>query len=87
LILSYFSIVYYFAPHIYGNPFHHCAYCILQNHYNYAGYFIYGSLFLSTYYAIGFIFFTFMQNSHKKILFFTTLFIFLANIFKTFTQA
>ena len=75
LYLSYLSITYFFGLYIYELPSHHCPYCILSKDYYFIGYFIYGTLVLSTYYALSAALFGFVSNVIKKALFFYIFFI------------
>lgn len=52
LVLAYYAVVYFFGTYIYELPTHKCPFCMLQDHYYYVGYFIWGSLLLGTFYSI-----------------------------------
>lgn len=45
MILSYYSVVYFFGTYIYELPTHKCPFCMLQKEYYYIGYLIWGTLF------------------------------------------
>jgi len=45
VILSYYSVVYFFGTYIYELPTHKCPFCMLQKEYFYVGYVIWGALF------------------------------------------
>ncbi|OQX50093.1 MAG: hypothetical protein B5M46_01835 [Epsilonproteobacteria bacterium 4484_20] len=52
LVVSYYAVVYFFGTYIYELPTHQCPFCMLQDHYYYVGYLIWGSLLLGTFYAL-----------------------------------
>lgn len=52
LIVSYYAVVYFFGTYIYELPTHKCPFCMLQDHYYYVGYLLWGSLLLGTFYAL-----------------------------------
>ncbi len=52
LPISILAIIVHFSPYIYELPTHKCPFCFLQKEYYYAGYFIYLTLFLGTFYGI-----------------------------------
>jgi len=52
LYISYYAVVYFFGTYIYELPTHLCPFCMLQDHYYYVGYVIWGSLLLGTFYAL-----------------------------------
>ena len=66
LYLSYLSITYFFSTYIYELPTHKCPYCILDSHYYYIGYFIYGSLLIASYYALNAALFNFTKTNYQK---------------------
>ena len=41
-IVSYYSIVYFFGTYIYELPTHKCPFCMLQDHYYFVGYLVWG---------------------------------------------
>ena len=45
LIVSYYSVVYFFGTYIYELPTHKCPFCMLQHYYYYVGYLVWGLLF------------------------------------------
>jgi len=52
LVISYYAVVYFFGTYIYQLPTHKCPFCMLQDHYFYVGYLVWGSLLLGTFYAL-----------------------------------
>jgi len=52
LYLSYYSVIYFFAPYIYQLPTHHCPFCMMQSDYYFIGYFIFFSLFLGIFFSV-----------------------------------
>ncbi len=52
LVLSYYSVVYFFGTYIYEVPTHNCPFCMMQKEYNYVGYILWGTLFFGTSFAI-----------------------------------
>ncbi len=40
--VSYYSVVYFFGTYIYELPTHKCPFCMLQDHYYFVGYFVWG---------------------------------------------
>ncbi len=52
IVIGYYAVVYFFGTYIYELPTHKCPFCMLQDHYYYVGYFVWGSLLLGTFYAL-----------------------------------
>lgn len=52
LYIAYYSVTYFFSTYIYQLPTHQCPFCMLQKEYTFIGYFIWGSLFLGTFFGI-----------------------------------
>jgi len=50
--ISYYSVVYFFGTYIYELPTHLCPFCMLQDHYYYVGYVLWGLLLLGVFLAI-----------------------------------
>jgi hypothetical protein len=50
--VSYYAVVYVFGTYIYELPTHQCPFCMLQDHYYYVGYLVWGLLFLGVFFAI-----------------------------------
>ena len=73
--ISFYLIVYYFGGYIYDDISHNCPYCMLQQKYNYVGYFIYISLFVSIIYTLGYIIFDFMAESYNKVILWFSVFV------------
>ncbi len=44
LVIAYYAVVYFFGTYIYQIPTHKCPFCMLQGHYHYVGYILWGSL-------------------------------------------
>ena len=51
-IISYYSIVYFFGTYIYELPTHLCPFCMLQDHYYYVGYLLWGLLIFGIFLTI-----------------------------------
>ncbi|NKQ40830.1 MAG: hypothetical protein HF962_04590 [Sulfurovum sp.] len=45
LIISYYSVVYFFGTYVYELPTHKCPFCMMQKEYYFIGYLVWGSLF------------------------------------------
>jgi len=45
LVVAYYSVVYFFGTYIYQLPTHKCPFCMMQYHYYYVGYLVWGLLF------------------------------------------
>ena len=43
-VIAYYGVVYFFGTYIYELPTHQCPFCMLQDHYHYVGYLVWGSL-------------------------------------------
>ena len=52
IVIGYYAVVYFFGTYIYELPTHKCPFCMLQDHYYYVGYFVWGSLLLGTFYTL-----------------------------------
>ena len=50
--ISYYAVVYVFGTYIYELPTHQCPFCMLQDHYYYVGYLVWGLLFLGIFFAL-----------------------------------
>jgi hypothetical protein len=86
LIVSYYAVVYFFGTYIYELPTHQCPFCMLQDHYYYAGYLIWGSLLLGVFYALdSAVMQLFFNRSSKKLkrisLLFLSLFVLLCSAY------
>jgi len=51
-VIAYYSVVYFFGTYIYELPTHLCPFCMLQDHYFYVGYLIWGLLLLGLFLTI-----------------------------------
>ena len=51
-VIAYYSVVYFFGTYIYELPTHLCPFCMLQDHYYYVGYFLWGLLLLGLFLVI-----------------------------------
>jgi len=80
LVVSYYSIVYFFTPYIYELPTHTCPFCMLQSEYNYIGYFIYGFLFMGTFHSLKATIFGFTKKLKKQIIIWYILFLLVSSI-------
>lgn len=86
LYIGYYSVTYFFSTYIYQLPTHQCPFCMLQKEYYFVGYFIWGTLFLGTFFGISsFILKTFINKdlayTYKYSLIFNTLFVFLCSFY------
>jgi hypothetical protein len=79
LYIAYLSITYFFSTYIYELPTHKCPYCILDADYYYIGYFIYGSLFIATFYALTAVVLPYKKDLFQKAIFLYSLFLLLAS--------
>ena len=52
IAVGYYAVVYFFGTYIYQLPTHKCPFCMLQDHYYYVGYAVWGLLLLGTFFAI-----------------------------------
>ncbi len=52
LVVAYYAVVYFFGTYIYQLPTHQCPFCMLQGHYYYVGYLVWGSLLLGTFFLL-----------------------------------
>ncbi|QOR62182.1 hypothetical protein ACM66Z_01520 [Sulfurovum sp. ST-21] len=85
-IVAYYAVVYFFGTYIYELPTHQCPFCMLQNHYNYVGYFVWGSLLLGIFFVLdSAVMQLFFKRSSKKLkrvsLLFLTLFVVLCSFY------
>jgi hypothetical protein len=71
VFIAYYAVVYFFGTYIYQLPTHKCPFCMMQSDYNYAGYLLWGSLFMGTYIGLSNAFCTLwlgkMDERSKKI--------------------
>jgi len=51
-VIAYYSVVYFFGTYIYELPTHLCPFCMLQDHYFYVGYLLWGLLLLGVFLTI-----------------------------------
>ncbi len=51
-VIAYYSVVYFFGTYIYELPTHLCPFCMLQDHYFYVGYLLWGLLMLGVFLSI-----------------------------------
>ena len=77
--VSYYAIVYFFGTYIYELPTHTCPFCLFQMEYNYIGYFIFGSLFIASFYSISSSLFIFTRENHTKAIWWYLLFVIIAS--------
>jgi len=49
---AYYAVVYFFGTYVYELPTHQCPFCMLQKHYYYVGYLIWGLLLFGVFFAI-----------------------------------
>ncbi|MEA1954027.1 MAG: hypothetical protein U9O24_06510 [Campylobacterota bacterium] len=50
--IAYYAVVYFFGTYIYELPTHQCPFCMLQDHYYYVGYLLWGLLLLGIFLTI-----------------------------------
>jgi hypothetical protein len=86
LYIAYYAVVYFFGTYIYELPTHLCPFCMLQSGYYYVGYFIWGFLFLGTFFGISVSIINFITKMDLSRLFrysliFNTLFILLCSFY------
>lgn len=86
LYIGYYAVTYFFSTYIYQLPTHQCPFCMLQKEYYFVGYFIWGTLFLGTFFGVSsFILKTFINKdlayTYKYSLIFNTLFVFLCSFY------
>ena len=51
-VIAYYAVVYFFGTYIYELPTHLCPFCMLQDHYYYVGYLLWGVLLLGLFLSI-----------------------------------
>ena len=51
-VIAYYAVVYFFGTYIYELPTHLCPFCMLQDHYFYVGYLLWGMLLLGVFLSI-----------------------------------
>ena len=51
-VIAYYAVVYFFGTYIYELPTHLCPFCMLQDHYFYVGYLLWGLLLLGVFLSI-----------------------------------
>lgn len=51
-VIAYYAVVYFFGTYIYELPTHLCPFCMLQDHYYYVGYLLWGLLLLGLFLTI-----------------------------------
>jgi len=86
LIVAYYAVVYFFGTYIYELPTHQCPFCMLQDHYYYVGYLLWGSLLLGVFYtldnAVMQLFFKRPSEKLKRVaLLFLSLFVLLCSLY------
>jgi hypothetical protein len=52
LFISYYAVVYVFGTYIYELPTHKCPFCMLQDHYHYVGYLVWGFLLFGLFFVL-----------------------------------
>jgi hypothetical protein len=86
VVVSYYAVVYWFGTYIYELPTHQCPFCMLQDHYYYVGYLLWGLLFLGAFFAIDgavmhYFFKTDSKTLKKKALLYLTMFVILCSTY------
>jgi len=51
-VVAYYAVVYFFGTYIYQLPTHQCPFCMLQDHYYYVGYLVWGLLLFGIFLTI-----------------------------------
>jgi len=51
-VVAYYAVVYFFGTYIYALPTHKCPFCMLQDHYWYVGYAVWGLLLLGIFFTL-----------------------------------
>jgi len=68
LVVAYYAVVYFFGTYIYQLPTHKCPFCMLQDHYYYVGYFVWGLLLFGIFFNLDqAVMQTFFQKSSKAL--------------------
>ena len=85
-VVAYYAVVYFFGTYIYQLPTHQCPFCMLQDHYYYVGYAVWGFLLAGLFFAIDTAFMNyFFKRSAKTLkrisLLFLTLFVLLCSTY------
>jgi hypothetical protein len=66
-VVAYYAVVYFFGTYIYQLPTHQCPFCMLQDHYYYVGYLVWGLLLLGLFFAIDYaVMYTFFKQASTK---------------------
>jgi len=86
LPVAYYAVVYFFGTYIYELPTHKCPFCMLQDHYYYVGYLLWGTLLAGTFYVLDHaVIQYFLKHSSKNLkrisLLFLTLFVLLCSAY------
>jgi hypothetical protein len=85
LIIAIVSLIAFFGTYIYELPSHHCPFCLLQQDYNFIGYFLYIALFLGTFngLVVGFVAFKQeeLQQRYVKSLVYNLLYLLVVSYF------
>ncbi len=86
LYIGYYAVTYFFSTYIYQLPTHQCPFCMLQKEYTFIGYFIWGSLFLGTFFGISSYFLDILitkslSYTYRYSLIFNSIFVFLCSFY------
>ncbi len=86
LYIGYYAVTYFFSTYIYELPTHQCPFCMLQKEYTFIGYFIWGSLFLGTFFGISSYFLEILIKkdliyTYRYSLIFNSIFVFLCSFY------
>lgn len=86
LYIGYYAVTYFFSTYIYELPTHQCPFCMLQKEYTFIGYFIWGSLFLGTFFGISSYFLEILikkdlSYTYRYSLIFNSIFVFLCSFY------
>lgn len=81
IVIAIIALILFFGTYIYELPSHHCPFCLLQRDYYYIGYFIYGMLFVGTFYGLVVGFLKESVLSYKISLLFNSLYVILLALY------
>ena len=72
--VAYYSVVYFFGTYIYQLPTHKCPFCMLQSHYHYVGYAVWGLLLFGLFFGLDYlVMWRFFQAKREKLKYFSLL--------------
>lgn len=72
--VAYYSVVYFFGTYIYELPTHKCPFCMMQYHYHYVGYLVWGLLLFGLFFGVDFlVMWRFFRAKRTKLKYFALL--------------